>query len=206
MDFSGTNRVIVIDPGHGGINAGTICTYDGHAEKEFTLDWARRLVPLLTSNGWTVYLTRTSDVDVSLSNRVAFAESHHADLFVSLHFNSAAPDKKQSGLETYCLTPQGMPSTLTRGNPDFWSQWFPNNGFDEENFQLAIRLHSAVLHASGEEDRGVRRARFMGVLHGNHHPAILIEGGFLSNLHEANRIESGPFRQKLAEAVAEALR
>lgn len=206
LSFPGTNRVIVIDPGHGGINAGTICSFDGHMEKEFTLDWARRLVPLLVSNGWTVYLTRNSDVDVSLSNRVAFAESRHADLFVSLHFNSAAPDKRQNGLETYCLTPQGMPSTLTRGNPDFWSDWFPNNNFDAQNFQVAMRLHSAVLHASGEDDRGVRRARFMGVLHGNHHPAILIEGGFLSNLHEANQIESPLFRQKLAEAVADALK
>ena len=195
----GTNRVIVIDPGHGGIN-------DGRTEKIFTLDWARRLAPLLASNGWTVFLTRTNDADVSLSNRVAFAESHHADLFVSLHFNSAAPDKKQSGLETYCLTPAGMPSTLTRGNPDPLFQAFPNNGFDEQNIALALRLHAAVLHASGEEDRGVRRARFMGVLHGNRHPAVLIEGGFLSNRNEADKIEAGVFRQKLAEAIANALK
>jgi len=206
LSFPNTNRVIVIDPGHGGINAGTVCTFDGHTEKEFTLDWAKRLAPLLVSNGWTVFLTRTSDVDVSLSNRVAFAEAHHADLFVSLHFNSAAPDKKENGLETYCLTPQGMPSTLTRGNPDFYSDWFPNNAFDEGNFQLAIRLQSAVLHASGEEDRGVRRARFMGVLHGNRHPAILIEGGFLSNRAESAKIESAAFRQQLAEAIANALK
>lgn len=206
LNFSGTNRVIVIDPGHGGINGGTVNLFDRRAEKEFTLDWAKRLAPLLASNGWTVFLTRTNDIDVSLSNRVAFAEAHRADLFVSLHFNSAAPDKKQSGLETYCLTPQGMPSTLTRGNPDFWSQWFPNNNFDAENLQLALRLHTALLRGSGEEDRGVRRARFMGVLHGHHHPAVLIEGGFLSNLHEANQIENGVFRQKLAVAVAEALK
>ena len=75
-----------------------------------------------------------------------------------------------------------------------------------ENLQLAMRLHAAVLHASGEEDRGVRRARFMGVLHGHHRPAILIEGGFLSNRGEADNIESGAFRQKLAEAIANALR
>ncbi len=206
LTFSGTNRVIVIDPGHGGINAGTVCLFDRRTEKEFTMDWARRLAPLLATNGWTVFLTRTNDMDVSLSNRVAFAEAHHADLFVSLHFNSAAPDKKQSGLETYCLTPQGMPSTLTRGNPDYWSQWFPNNNFDAENLQLAVRLHTAVLRASGEEDRGVRRARFMGVLHGNRHPAVLIEGGFLSNHNEADKIESAAFRQLLAEAVAGALK
>jgi N-acetylmuramoyl-L-alanine amidase len=206
LAFAGTNRVIVIDPGHGGINAGTVCPFDKRMEKEFTLDWARRLVPLLTSNGWTVFLTRTNDMDVSLSNRVAFAESRRADLFVSLHFNSAAPDKKQSGLETYCLTPQGIPSTLTRGNPDYISQWFPNNAYDMENIQLALRLHTALLRTSGEEDRGVRRARFMGVLHGQRRPAVLIEGGFLSNRAEADKIESPAFRQKLAEAVANALK
>ncbi|HTB82076.1 MAG TPA: N-acetylmuramoyl-L-alanine amidase [Candidatus Sulfotelmatobacter sp.] len=205
LAFPGTNRVIVIDPGHGGANAGTIAVNDHQLEKDLTLDWARRLKPLLETNGWTVYLTRTTDFDVSLSNRVAFAEARHADLFVSLHFNSAAPDKKENGLETYCLTPQGMPSTLTRGNPDFTPQWFPNNAFDEENFQLAMRLHAAVLRASGEDDRGVRRARFMGVLHGNRHPAILIEGGFLSNPAEAKKVEDAGFRQKLAEAVANAL-
>ncbi|HEY5345648.1 MAG TPA: N-acetylmuramoyl-L-alanine amidase [Verrucomicrobiae bacterium] len=203
---SGTNRVIVIDPGHGGANVGTHSLTDGRFEKEFTLDWARRLQSLLATNGWKVFLTRTNDSDVSLSNRVAFAELHHADLFVSLHFNSAAPDRNQNGLETYCLTPTGMPSTLTRGYSDLWSDHYPNNAFDVENLQFAVRLHAAVLRASGEEDRGVRRARFMGVLLGQRRPAILMEGGYLSNAHEAEKIESAGFREKLAEAVANALK
>ncbi len=189
LDFPGTNRVIVIDPGHGGINAGTLNVLGGAPEKVYTLDWAKRLVPLLQSNGWTVFLTRTNDVDVSLLNRVAFAEAHHADLFISLHFNSSAPDKKQGGLETYCLTPTGMPSTLTRGYADLWSDNYPNNAFDVQNLLLAVRLHEAVLRASGEEDRGIRHARFMGVLHGQRRPAVLVEGGFLSNPIEAKRIE-----------------
>ena len=202
----GTNRIIVIDPGHGGINGGTISTLDKRPEKDFTLDWARRLKPLLETNGWRVYLTRTNDVDVALSNRVAFTTACKANAFISLHFNSAAPDHRQSGLETYCLTPMGAPSTLTRGNPDFYTQTFPNNHFDELNIQLAVRLHGAVLPASGEEDRGIRRARFMGVLNGQRCPAVLIEGGFLSNAREAENIETGAFRQRLAEAVANALR
>jgi N-acetylmuramoyl-L-alanine amidase len=204
-DF-GTNRVIVIDPGHGGANAGTLSVLDKRPEKQFTLDWARRLKPLLETNGWQVFLTRTNDLDVSLSNRVAFAEAHHADYFISLHFNSAAPDKKQSGLETYCLTPTGMPSTLTRGFADPLFENLPNNNFDAQNLQLAVRLHKTILHASGEEDRGVRRARFIGVLRGQHRPAILIEGGYLSNPGEAEKIEDPEFRQKLAEAIADALR
>jgi N-acetylmuramoyl-L-alanine amidase len=202
----GTNRVIVIDPGHGGINAGTISVVDRRPEKEFTLDWARRLQPLLEQEGWHVYLTRTDDVDVALSNRVNIAESRHADLFLSLHFNSMAPDQRPVGLATFCLTPVGLPSNMTRGYPDVLFQSFPNNGFDAQNVQLAEELQRSLLHATGLEDRGVNRARFIGVLRGQHRPSVLIEAGFLSNPREARRIASPDFRQKLAEAVAAALK
>ena len=201
------NRVIVIDPGHGGSNVGTHSVLDGRFEKEFTLDWAKRLAPLLETNGWKVFLTRTSDVTVSNSDRVVFAEAHHADVFISLHFNSTLDqDKKTSGLETYYITPTGMPSTLTRGFADLWSEHLPNNAFDAQNLQLAVRVHSALLRATGLEDRGVRHSRFDTVLRGQNRPAILIEGGYLSNPHEAKLIENPEFRQKLAEAVADALR
>ncbi len=202
----GTNRVLVLDPGHGGMNVGTHSLVDGRFEKEFTLDWARRIQALLVTNGWTVFLTRTNDADLSLSNRVSFAEARHADIFISLHFNSAAPDTKQKGIETYCLTPTGMPSTLTRNFSDPWSDRFPNNAFDAENLQLAVRLHAALLLGTGGEDRGIRRARFMGVLLGQKRPAVLLEGGYLSNTSEAVKIQNPEFRQKLAEAVAAALR
>lgn len=201
----GTNRVLVLDPGHGGMNVGTHSLVDGRFEKEFTLDWARRIESLLATNGWTVFLTRTNDSDIALSNRVAFAEAHHADIFISLHFNSAAPDTRQKGIETYCLTPTGMPSTLTRNYSDSWSDRYPNNAFDAENLQLAVRLHAALLLGTGGEDRGVRRARFMGVLLGQKRPAVLVEGGYLSNSSEAMKIQNPEFRQKLAEAVAAAL-
>ena len=201
----GTNRVIVIDPGHGGSNTGTHSVLDGRLEKEFTLDWAKQLAPLLETNGWQVFLTRTDDVYVANSDRAVFADAHHAALFISLHFNSGAPDQKQAGLETYCLTPTGMSSTLIRGYNDFWSDNYSNNAFDAENLQLAVRLHAALLRTAGLEDRGVRRARFMAVLDGQHCPAVLIEGGYLSNPHEAKLIESPEFRQKLAEAIATTL-
>ena len=201
-----TSPGIVIDPGHGGMNSGTHSILDGRFEKEFTLDWALRLAPLLAQEGWRVYLTRTNDTDASLSNRVAFAEAHRADFFISMHFNSLAPEKTPAGIETYCLTPAGMPSTLTRGYGDYWSENFPNNAFDVRNLQFAVRLQSALLHATGMEDRGVCRARFIGVLHGQHRPAVLIEAGFLSNPSDARQIETPAFRQKLAQAVADALR
>jgi N-acetylmuramoyl-L-alanine amidase len=207
ISFLQTNRVIVIDPGHGGNNYGTVSVLDGRFEKEFTLDWAKRLKPLLETNGWTVFLTRTNDTYVINSNRVDFAEAHHADLFISLHFNSTSDrDKKTGGLETYCITPIGIPSTLTRGFADPWFENLPNNNFDTQNLQLAVRVQSALLHAIGMEDRGVRRSRFDTVLRGQNRPAILIEGGYLSNPAEAKLIESADYRQKLAKAVANALK
>lgn len=197
--------VIVLDPGHGGTDAGTHSIVSGHYEKELTLDWARRVQALLVTKGWQVLLTRSNDADLPLSNRVAFAEEHRADLFLSLHFNSAGPGESETGLETYCLTPAGLPSNLTRGFADDASATFPNNAFDAQNLLLALRVHRALLQVNGHRDRGVRRARFPGVLRGQQRPAIIVEGGYLSNAHEARLIGDPAYRQRLAEAVAGAL-
>jgi N-acetylmuramoyl-L-alanine amidase len=200
-----TNPTIVIDPGHGGSDSGTKSVLGYGLEKDYTLDWARRLGAVLSANGWRVFLTRNSDMDLSLSNRVAFADAHQADVFISLHFNSAAPDQRQAGLETYCLTPQGMTSSVTRGFDDDPALSFPNNAFDEQNLQLALLAHRALLQVNGRLDRGVRRARYLGVLRWQSRPAILLEGGYLSNPREARWIATPLYRQKLAEAVAQAL-
>jgi N-acetylmuramoyl-L-alanine amidase len=200
-----TNGVIVIDAGHGGEDSGARSALGNRYEKEFTLDWARRLDTLLTAKGWQVYLTRANDSELALSNRVAVAGRHKADLFVSLHFNSAGPNEEQAGLETYCLTPSGMPSSLTRGFEDDLTVTFPNNSFDGQNLQLAVSVHHALLRVNGNHDRGVRRARFPGVLRGQQRPAVLIEGGYLSNRREARIISEPAYRQKLAQAVSDGI-
>jgi len=202
---SNPQPVLVIDPGHGGTDSGARSALGDGWEKQFTLDWARRLQALLATNGWRVLLTRDDDQELALSNRVVFAEHHKADLFLSLHFNSAGSDGSQAGLETYCLTPRGMPSGLTRGYADDPAISFPNNAFDVQNMQLAFRVHQTLLQVNGHADRGVRRARFLGVLRGQQRPAILVEGGYLSNPREARRIADPAYRQKLAEAIARAL-
>ncbi len=198
------NRVLVIDPGHGGADVGAKNIFNGHYEKEFTLDCARRLQSLLSTNGWKTFLTRSNDTDVSLTERVAFADRVRADIFISLHFNAGGP-ASYGGLETYCLTPQGLPSNLTREFPDDPAVKFPNNDFDAQNFQLAERLHRAVLQSGGKNDRGVRRARFMTVLRWQRRPAVLIEGGYLSSRDEAKLIADADYRQKFAEAIAKVL-
>lgn len=200
-----SNRVIVIDPGHGGGNTGAQSIVDGRFEKEFTLDWALRLAPLLEQRCWQVFLTRTNDAEVPLGDRVTFAGQHKPDFFLSLHFNASPNGRQQAGIETYCLTPAGMYSSLTREFDDDPALAFPNNAFDVQNLQYAARLHRALLEINGNVDRGLRRARFMGVLRGQNRPAVLLEGGYLSNPAEARRIADPEFRQKLAEAVAKAL-
>ena len=199
------NRTVVLDPGHGGSDCGARSVLGKSCEKDYTLDWALRLREVLAEQGWQVSLTRSADTDLPLTNRVGFAVAQQAALFVSLHFNSAAPNHTEAGLETYCLTPAGMPSTLTRGYADEVSDAYPNNEFDAENLDLAVRVHRALLQANGNADRGVRRVRFPAVLRGQQCPAVLIEGGYLSNPQEAQRIANPAYRQKLAEAVARGL-
>ncbi len=164
-----------------------------------------RLAPLLRARGWTVHLTRTNDLEVSLPGRVALADCVNADLFVSLHFNGLSTPSSHTGVETYCTTPAGMLSTVKRRGEDDVALSFPNNAFDSENLRWACRIHRALLATGEVEDGGVRRARFIAVLRGQHRPAVLVEGGFLSNPEEAGRIATSAYRQKLAEAVAKAL-
>lgn len=195
-------KVIVLDPGHGGIDGGA-CSASGLLEKDLTLDWARRAARLLAAQGWQVILTRTNDADLSLSNRIAVADQCHASVFVSLHLNSAGANHTQSGLETYCLTPAGLPSGMTRGFADDTAAEFPNNAWDDENLLLACKVHGEISRLPRVRDRGVRRARFLGVLRGQQRPAILVEGGYLSNAAEARDLGSPAHRQKLAQAVAQ---
>ena len=199
-------KTIVLDPGHGGGNRGTRSILSGTKfEKEYSLDWARRLKPLLEKKGWKVHLTRDSDVDVPLTDRVAFAEQRDADLFVSLHFNSSFPKLDPRGIETYALTPRGLPSTTVRSGKDDVNVVHEGNAHDPFNLRLATTIHRSLITSLGAADRGVKRARFMTVLQGQKRPAILIEAGFLSNPDEARLISSPAYRQRLAEAVANAL-
>ena len=196
--------VLVLDPGHGGRNVGTQSVSDGKFEKELTLDLAFRLSPLLERRGWTVVMSRTNDVDISVAERVATADLHSAKLFLSLHFNSE-PTHIQSGIETYCLTPVGMNSHLIRDFSDRPDLEFPNNSYDDENLRLSIRLHHALVNASGQADRGVRRARYPGVLRLQNRPSVLVEAGYLSNQKEGLLISQSSYRQRLAESLASAL-
>ncbi len=202
-------RVLVIDPGHGGADPGSRATTRKALEKDLSLDWALRVERMLANTVWKVILTRRDDRDTPLLERVAIADANRADLFISLHFNSlensgnGKPD--ETGIETYCLTPAGAPSNVTRNFEDDMRRVYPNNEFDAQNLLLAARMQSSLISTTGRRDRGVRRARFMTVVREQKRPAVLVEGGFLSNPTEASLILQPEFRDQMARAVCNAL-
>ena len=200
-------RVLVLDPGHGGHDPGSLSSGKLY-EKDLTLDWALRIEKLLAGTSWKVVLTRREDRELSLMERVEIADRNQGDIFISLHFNSLAKTGSagdESGIETFCVTPAGAPSNVTRGFEDDVRRVFPNNEFDSENILLASRLHQSLVKSSGRRDRGVRRARFMTVLREQRRPAVLVEGGFLSNTTEGNLILDPAYRQQMAVAICNAL-
>jgi N-acetylmuramoyl-L-alanine amidase len=187
---------IVIDPGHGGADTGAIGP-DGLHEKAVVLDVARRAARILERKGLHVRLTRTADTTLPLAERPRLASQWHADMFVSIHVNSAAR-RGAAGIETYILPPPDQPATAggSRGPAS------PGNRFDKANMVLAYCVHGALLSASRDEDRGIRRARFS-VLKSAGCPAILTECGFLSNPQTARALRRPEHIAALANAIAQ---
>jgi N-acetylmuramoyl-L-alanine amidase len=194
-------RTVILDPGHGGSDRGTRGA--NSIEKQMTLDVAKRVERDLEASGVNVILTRTSDSTVSLEERVDFASAKRADLFVSIHFNSGG---SADGIETYCLPPAGATSTADASSRSSSRDDGAalGNRFDECNVWLAHCVHVSALRATGANDRGVRRARFY-VLRNTGCPAILIEGGFLTNRAEEQRILNAEYRERLAKAIADGI-
>ena len=110
-----------------------------------------------------------------------------------------------AGLETYCFTPAGMPSSITRGYSDDPRLVLPNNAFDDQNLRYALRLHRALLQVNGNNDRGIRHARFLDVLAGQNRPAVLIEGGYLSNPTEAKQIAEPEYPVNIQQPMIDAV-
>ena len=187
------------DLGHGGTDSGT---RGAHVrEKEMTLALAKQLELILTAHGFQVHLTRTTDHTVALEKRAEFCRRVKADLFVSLHFNAGGAAE---GIETYCLTTEGVASTARTRSNSHTGGHSAGNQFDEANVWLAHCVQRALIGDTQAEDRGVRRARFE-VLRDASCPAVLVEGGFLSNAGEEQKVLRADYREKLAHAIAEGI-
>jgi len=197
-----TIRTVCLDPGHGGKDPG-FCV-GSRQEKKYTLLLAEELRQQLIRAGLSVALTRTRDSFVELSARPDFAKRRNADLFVSLHFNSAGDSAGSvQGAEVYCLTPTGAPSTNAQGEGGGAGS-STGNRFNDKNVLLAFHVQKALDQSLGSEDRGVKRARYE-VLRYATMPAILIEGGFMSHPDEGRKIASASYRRQMAHAIVEGL-
>ena len=195
-------KSICLDPGHGGKDPGN--RVGPYQEKKYTLLLAQEVRQQLTRAGLNVALTRSSDTFVDFPMRPEMAKRKNADLFVSLHFNSAESSRTVvRGAEVYCLTPVGASSTNARGEGGD-AGWCPGNRYNDKNLLLAFEVQKALTKSLTVEDRGVRRARFA-VLRDATMPAVLIEAGFMSHPDEGKRIFDTGYRRQVARAIVDGL-
>lgn len=215
--------VVVVDPGHGGIEHGAVGP-TGLMEKEVALDIARRLRSRLGEMGVNVVLTRDGDRHVPLDDRTAIANHNRADLFVSIHLN-ASRRKDASGAETYFMSTEatddearrlaGLENSLSRPATDspelrdrgldlvLWD--LAQNRYLAESSALAEEVQRELNTLTGTRDRGVRQAPFR-VLVGATMPAILVEAGFISNPDEERAFAQPGYRDRTASAIATAVK
>jgi N-acetylmuramoyl-L-alanine amidase len=167
----GRFTTVVVDAGHGGIDRGAKGVDNRSVEKTYALDTAKRVEKGLKARGYRVIMTRKSDNFVPLPTRAAMANRQRNSIFVSIHYNWARRSAAY-GTETF-----------------YYSQ---------KSYPLAANIQRELGKISSS--RGVKKARFH-VLRNNARPAVLVEGGFLSNPAELRRIKSSSYRQRLADAV-----
>jgi N-acetylmuramoyl-L-alanine amidase len=218
-------RVVVIDPGHGGRDPGKIGP-NGLREKDVTLLISQRLAAILRERGYEVHLTRTTDTLIALADRPRLANQWRADrpvaVFLSIHANSA-PSTQARGFETFFLSEartedERRVAEMENAAIRFEDQ--PPVAMGNELDQILTNLRSDFLIRASHDlaavmqekmaafhpgpNRGVKRAGFY-VLVGAIMPAVLIETAFMSNRDEADLLGTQAFQQKLAWGIADAV-
>src|SRR2546421_941908 len=195
----GNVQTVVLDPGHGGYDKGQVSRYGN--EKDFALDVARKLRPLLQAKGLRVIMTREGDYFVPLEVRAKIANAARNSIFVSIHFNATNDDPNATGFEIFSFTPRGAPSTSDTALTSSSFNTQPGSGVDAQSMALSACIYHALLRHIPEYDRGIKRARFA-VLRLTKVPAVLIEGGFLTERGECRLIANKDWRAKLAGAIS----
>ena len=168
-------RTVVIDAGHGGHDNGG--QWGRVYEKHLALDTAYRLESKLKALGYQTVMTRRSDYFISLPQRVSTGNRYQNAIFVSIHYNYTWK-QEVSGLETFFSSPQGR--------------------------TLAQYVQSSLIRRTRTVDRNAKYARFY-VIRNSTLPAILVEGGFVSNAAERNRMKSGWFRESIAQGIVDGI-
>jgi N-acetylmuramoyl-L-alanine amidase len=212
---------VVLDPGHGGHDSGATGV-EGLREKDVALDVAHRAAPLIARElGISTLLTRDADAFVPLDERVARANAFGADLFVSIHCN-ANENASTHGVTTFVLDASRddlAAKVAARENSaspaaavelaNAMSRVLDPGTMGRSAHFAGLLQRSAIASIGptypGTQDLGVRRAGFY-VLAGAQMPAVLFETAFISHSGEARRLDSADYRQKLADAIVNAVR
>src|SRR5690625_2918566 len=168
---------IVLDPGHGGKDPGSI-GLDGVQEKELVMTISEKVAQELRAAGADVVLTRTGDYFVSLEQRAGISNDHQADAFISLHYN-AFPVITVQGINTY----------------------FYSNG---ANHELASEIQSSLAKNITMQNRGIDQADFHVLPENNNLPA-LIELGFITNPDELLTIQTADYQNGVANGITNGL-
>jgi N-acetylmuramoyl-L-alanine amidase len=216
-------KVVVIDAGHGGIDSGTV-GIDGAQEKDLVLDEAKRLGAALKRRGYTVHLTRDTDIYIPLRERVSIARGFGADLFISLHADSN-PDPTVTGASVYTLSEKGSDKEAAalakKENQSDIIAGVDLTGQDDSISHILIDLaqRDTINHSSQfAEDvigamsaatdilpRTPHRSGALVVLKAPDVPAVLIELGYLSNITDCAQMHGDGWRNGVAKAVANAV-
>uniref|UniRef100_A0A7C3UPQ9 N-acetylmuramoyl-L-alanine amidase n=1 Tax=candidate division WOR-3 bacterium TaxID=2052148 RepID=A0A7C3UPQ9_UNCW3 len=212
------NLLIVLDPGHGGKDPGAVGKL-GTREKDLNLAIAKKLAQRLERAGYRVLLTREKDEFVSLKERVDFANKNKADIFISIHNNASRENPRAVGFETYFLAEgrtdleraQALKENevlkLEENSNPFLNDELSlilsdlaQTEFLKESEELACAIQDAADAYLGLANRGVKQAGFY-VLRGALMPAVLVEGGFLTNRREEKLLRQEKTQEKIAEAI-----
>src|SRR3954454_8075388 len=139
----GKIQTVILDPGHGGYDKGQVSRYG--SEKDFALDVARKLRPILQAKGMRVMMTREGDYFVPLEVRAKIANSARNSIFVSIHFNATNDDPNATGFEIFSFTPRGAPSTSdTNVNARSFNMQ-PGSSVDAQSVALSACVYHSLL-------------------------------------------------------------
>ena len=214
-------KCVVIDPGHGGHDTGTVSS-GGMKEKDLVLDVARRLRGYIKRNypDVEVILTRDADRFIALEERTAIANSRRADLFISIHAN-ASPSKAASGVETFFVSPDRAKSQDLQAANSENAKSVSDPAADKpqpvvasvtvgnrvaESRELARYIQAGLVRGIGSAsprtaaNRGVKHAPFA-VLMGAAMPSVLAEVSFMSNPRDEALLQTSAFRERIAASL-----
>ncbi len=184
--WKASRELIVIDAGHGGEDMGTrSLSGPKYEEKSLTLSTSLLLRTYLKQMGFEVKMTRTHDCFIALDQRTCFANDNNPQLFVSLHYNSA-PSKEADGIEIYYFK-----STEDKKR-------------SEQSRVLAESVLKRMITNTSARSRGVKHGNFA-VIRETKMPAILIEGGFMTNSEEMDKIKDPSYLKQIAWGIAQGI-